>query len=57
MQSTTEPPEQEAISANIEGARRVVSEVYANEPEKRKKMLKAINDKVLVLFLNLSYLS
>src|SRR5690606_33871036 len=43
---TTETPEQEAIRANIEGAKRVVSEVYANEPEKRKKMLKAIDDKI-----------
>ena len=46
MEGTTESPEQEAIRANIEGARRVVSEVYANEPEKRKKMLKAIDDKI-----------
>ncbi len=39
-------PEQEVIMENIGGARRVVLEVYANEPEKRKKRLKAIDDKI-----------
>ena len=42
----TESPAQEGIRANIEGVKRIVSEVYANEPEKRKKMLKAIDDKI-----------
>ncbi|WP_201556209.1 MobQ family relaxase [Psychrobacter immobilis] len=41
-----ESPEQEAIRANIEAVKRMVSEVYANEPEKLKKMLNAINDKI-----------
>lgn len=38
-------PEHEAIRANIEAVTRMVSEVYANEPEKLKKMIKAIDDK------------
>ena len=42
----TESPEQEAIRANIEAVKRMVSEVYANEPEKLKKMLNAIDDKI-----------
>ena len=42
----TESPEQEAIRVNIEGVKRMVSELYANEPEKLKKMLKAIDDKI-----------
>ena len=42
----TESPEQEAIRANIEAIKRMVSEVYANEPEKLKKMLNAIDDKI-----------
>lgn len=37
---------QEAIRANIEAVKRMVSEVYANEPEKLKKMLNAIDDKI-----------
>ena len=42
----TESPEQEAIRANIEAVKRMVSEVYANEPEKLNKMLNAIDDKI-----------
>jgi hypothetical protein len=42
----TKSPEQEAIRANIEAVKRMVSEVYANEPEKLKKMLNAIDDKI-----------
>lgn len=42
----TESPEQEAIRANIEAVKRMVSEVYANEPEQLKKMLNAIDDKI-----------
>ena len=42
----TESPEQEAIRVNIEAVKRMVSEVYANEPEKLKKMLNAIDDKI-----------
>lgn len=42
----TESPEQEAIRVNIEGVKRMVSELYSNEPEKLKKMLKAIDDKI-----------
>ena len=41
----TEFPEQEAIRAKIEAVKRMVSEVYTNEPEKLKKMLRAIDDK------------
>ena len=43
---TVESSEQEAIRANIEAVKRMVSEVYANEPEKLKKMLNAIDDKI-----------
>lgn len=45
-ESLIESPKQEAISANIEAVKRMVSEVYANEPEKLKKMIKAIDDKI-----------
>ncbi|MDN3454391.1 MobQ family relaxase [Psychrobacter sp. APC 3350] len=38
--------EQEGLRANIEAVKRMVSEVYANEPEKLKKMLNAIDDKI-----------
>jgi len=43
---TTESPEQQAIRANIEGTKKIILEVYASQPEKLEKMLKAIDDKI-----------
>ena len=41
-----ESPEQEAIRANIEATKRMVSEVYKDNPDKLKSALQTIEDKI-----------
>lgn len=41
-----ESPEQEAIRANIEATKRMVNEVYKDNPDKLKSVLQAIDDKI-----------